>query len=184
MGGGLLGGINAASAGIGAAGSIFNAGKGIFGGLSNNSRTSTKQSNGKGFFEGIGDNISSFFGGENSSKSISTKGIGDDSAAINEKYLNKDISASLIPSPTTDGFSLEGATKSVETGKEEMMMPSSGEGESPVVINSGGGGGANGGGGGNSQSNPSSAGIMGIDIGVRNEEATLLRAQYGSVRIV
>jgi hypothetical protein len=111
---------------------------------------------------------------------IESKGIGDDAAAVKSKY----DSASLMPSVSTDGFSLEGTTKSVETGKEEMMMPSSGEGgQSPVVINSGGGGGA-GGGGGNSQSNPSSAGVMGIDVGVRNEEATLLRAQYGSVRIV
>ena len=75
-------------------------------------------------------------------------------------------------------------SKDVEAGKEEMMIPTGG-GE-PVVVNAGGGGGggAGGGGGGNSQDNPSSTGVMGIDIGVRNEEATLMRAQFGSVRIV
>ena len=130
---------------------------------------------------GIGDNISSFFGGDSDSKYSSIK-----EPIINEKYLNQDISktdyASLIPSPSTDGFSLEGMSKDVETGKEEIMTPS-GSNE-PVVVNAGGGGAGGSGGGGNSQSNPSSSGVMGIDVGVRNEEATLLRAQYGSVRIV
>ena len=35
-----------------------------------------------------------------------------------------------------------------------------------------------------SNQTPSTGGVMGIDIGVRNEEASLLRAQFGSVRIV
>jgi hypothetical protein len=99
------------------------------------------------------------------------------------KDIFSDKSASLIPSLKNDGMSLESTTQSVQTGKEEMMAPSE-----PTIINAGGGGGGSGGGGGggggNSQSNPSSAGVMGVDIGVRNEEATLLRAQFGSVRVV
>jgi len=140
---------------------------------------------------------------------IESKGIGDDAAAVKAKnepegdsnFFNDRIrevygenkglsnnnksSASLMPSVSTDGFSLEGMSKDVEAGKEEMMMPTGG-GE-PVVVNAGGGGGGSGGGGGGgsgSQDNPSSTGVMGIDIGVRNEEATLMRAQFGSVRIV
>ena len=99
------------------------------------------------------------------------------------KDIFSDQSASLMPSLKNDGMSLESTTQSVQTGKEEMMAPSE-----PTIINAGGGGGGSGGGGGggggNSQSNPSSAGVMGVDIGVRNEEATLLRAQFGSVRVV
>lgn len=234
-GGGILGGINAASGVMGAAGSIFNAAQGlgsIFGQGQGQQTQSPSTSSEKGFFSKVGDSIGGLFGfGENKPepekiewhKNTESLGPGDDAAALNfnreaaqkepketdwqgltkeERQFNesndvgvkslfagetspKTESASLIPSPSTDGFSLEGATQSVQTGKEEMMMPSSGEGESPIVVNGGGGGGAGGGGGGgNSQSNPSSAGVMGIDIGVRNEEASLLRAQYGSLRIV
>ena len=176
-GGGILGGINAASGVMGAVGSIFNAAQGL-GSIS----PINQQPSSGGFLSNMGNGIESLFGfGNDDKKSVSSKGIGD--GVISMKENEKIDSAALIPSPSTDGFSLEGTTQSVQTGKEEMMMPSSGEGEAPIVVN-GGGGNSSGGGGGNSQANPSSAGVMGIDIGVRNEEASLLRAQYGSLRIV
>ena len=150
------------------------------------------------YVSGIGDSISNFFGGMFGSSestpftsgdiSASTKkvgqalgstpyvsdmGIGSDSAAINSKY-------SMIEDSPKRGFSLENMTRSVETTKEENMIPP--EPSPPVTIQQGGKGG--GGISGGSADNPPSGGVMGMDIGVRNEEPTLLRAQYGSVRIV
>lgn len=168
-GGGILGGISAASGVVGAAGNIYNAMGGlgqVLGGIGGNS---TPEKGGKGFFEGIGDSIGNLFGGNEEKPSISSLDIGDDSASLSKSLMN-------------DGMMLESTTQSVQAGKEEMMTPTSSE---PTIVNAGGGSGGGGsGGGGNSQSNPSSDGVMGINIGVRNEEATLLRAQFGSVRIV
>ena len=203
--GGILGGINAASGAVGAAGNIFNSIGGMFGSTPSSSgdiSASTKkvgQTLGSTpTISGIGDSIGNFFGGMFGSSgsapstsgdiSASTKkvgqtlgstpyvsdmGIGSDSAAINSKY-------SMIEDSTKRGFSLENMTRSVETTKEENMIPP--EPSAPVNIQQGGGGG--GGSSGGSADNPPSGGVMGMDIGVRNEEPTLLRAQYGSVRIV
>ena len=206
--GGVVGGINAASGAVGTAGNIFNSVGGMFGSSGSAPSTygdisaSTKkvgQTLGSTpYVSGIGDSISNFFGGMFGSSgsapstygdiSASTKkvgqalgstpyisgvGIGSDSAAINSKY-------SMIEDSTKRGFSLENMTRSVETTKEENMIPP--EPSAPVNIQQGGGGG--GGSSGGSADNPPSGGVMGMDIGVRNEEPTLLRAQYGSVRIV
>ena len=107
------------------------------------------------------------------SPQVSSMGIGSDMASINSKYSMSNDVPSL-------GGKLESLSKSVESTRQEMMIPPE---PAPVVVQ--GGGGASGGGGGASASdNPPSSGTMGIDIGVRNEEPTLMRAQYGSIRVV
>jgi len=201
--GGVLGGINAASGAVGAAGNIFNAIGGMFGSTPSQSGDISASSKKAGQALGstptvpsIGDSIGNFFGGmfgstpsqsgdiSASSKKagqalgstpfVSDMGIGSDSAAINAKY-------STVEDSTKRGFSLENMTRSVETTKEENMTPP--EPSAPVTVQQGGNGGG-GMSGGSSSDNPPSGGVMGMDIGVRNEEPTLLRAQYGSVRIV
>jgi hypothetical protein len=77
------------------------------------------------------------------------------------------------------GANLEGMSKSVQAGKEDRAAPSD---QAPTVINQSGGRGGGGGGGGEAPSSPS--GSMGLSIPVRNEEPTLLAAQFGSVRVV
>ena len=106
----------------------------------------------------------------------SSIGAGSDMAAINAKYSMAGESSSI-------GNKLESLSKSVQSTKEEIMIPPE---QSPVVVQGGGGSGASGPGGGAQQaaSNPPSSGTMGIDVGVRNEEPTLLKAQYGSIRVV
>jgi len=107
-----------------------------------------------------------------SSPNVSSLGAGSDSAAINAKY-------SMFQETPSTGAKLEGLTTTVASAKEERMVPQESQ---PTIINNGGGGQSQPAAGGTGT--PSPDGVMGIDIGVRTDEPTLLRAQYGSIRTV
>ena len=123
------------------------------------------------------------------SPSGDTAGVGNlfsettNQGAFNKEPSLPDSSSELTPSLTTNGNMIEDMSTSLDSSKQELMLPPSQDSSQPIVVNGGGGGGG-GSSGGVSESNPSVGGVMGVDIGVRNEEATLLRAQFGSVRIV
>lgn len=107
-----------------------------------------------------------------SSPNVSSLGAGSDSSAINAKY-------SMVQETPSTGAKLEGLTTTVASAKEERMVPQESQ---PTIINNGGGGQSQPAGAGSGTPTPD--GVMGIDIGVRTDEPTLLRAQYGSIRTV
>jgi uncharacterized protein (TIGR02594 family) len=91
--------------------------------------------------------------------------------------------------PSASGQNLGMGSAAVNNAKDAMSLGGGGGGGSPGAsgkpMSGGGGGGASSGGGmadkGNSESG---SGIMGIGIGLRHEDSTLTRLQYGIVRIV
>ena len=120
--------------------------------------------------------ISNIFGGNNNYTSYPQTDLSK-TQTFNESKLN---TSEMTPLLKTNGQALEGMSSAIEEGKQELMLPA--EASEPVVVNNQSGGASSEGGGSNQTA--SSGGVMGVDIGVRNEEASLLRAQFGSVRIV
>ena len=200
-GGGILGGINAAQGIIGASQGIINgvgnaigSAGGMLGGLFSSPNKIGKNLDStpdSGKSSGFDWNMLNPFSSSSSSEVsttpnkigqslgttpyVSSLGAGSDSAAINSKYSQENTVSSM-------GTKLSELTKSVESTKQEMSIPPE---QSPVVVQGGGKGGSGPGGGGNTQAtNPPGSGTMGIDVGVRNQEATLLKAQYGAIRVV
>lgn len=147
------------------------------------------------------------FGG---SSGIASKGIGDDVASMKQQY-DGGSSGSMLESLGVSGIGgalgtsslmsegssmMGGALDGLQSSFSSMMgtggsdggeSASGGGGSSMAVGNAGGGGGSGGGSPGfksGDQRAGSSSGAMGIQMGVRNEESILQKAQYSVIRIV
>lgn len=141
---------------------------------------------------------------------IASKGAGDDVASMKQQH--GDSSGGMLESLGVSGIGsalgtsslmsegssmMGGALDGLQSSFSSMMgsgssgggeSASSGGGSSTAIGNAGGGGGGSGGGSPGFKSGDqragSSSGAMGIQMGVRNEESILQKAQYSVIRIV
>jgi hypothetical protein len=160
----------------------------------------------------VASGIGGMFGLGGGDSGVASKGIGDDIKAVKENHsgigstlgslgvsgIGDALGTSSLMSE--GGSMIGGALDGLQSSFSSMMGTggsggessagggvSSGGGSSAAVGNAGGGGGSGGGSPGfksGDQRAGSSSGAMGIQMGVRNEESILQKAQYSVIRIV
>jgi hypothetical protein len=99
----------------------------------------------------------------------------------NTNILNRPENTSQLIPPSqreiTQGATIDSVSRNINTIKQETAL----QPQQPIVVNQGGSGGST---RSKNEKTPSNEGVMGMEIGARSNEPTLLKAQYNSVRPV